>query len=136
MSVKAALSKAKTRKAPSETREPSSRQTTNNPAAGRPGLPLRRGIQASPSFVVTKSRVLSDEPVLPTFSRRRRGAAVDRTAEAQRPYPPTDCGVGPAILAAALLFAGGLVLSQALFSRDDEQIRLHQQEVAPVLRHD
>jgi len=61
---------------------------------------------------------------------------VDRTAEAQRPYPPTDRGVGPAILAAALLFAVGLVLSQALFSRDDEKIRLHQQEVAPVLRHD
>ena len=101
-----------------------------------PGLPLRRAIQAAPSFVVTKSRVLSDEPVLPAFSRRRSGAPVDRTAEAQRPCPPTDRGVGPAILAATLLFAGGLVLAQALFSRDAEQIRLHQQEVAPVLRHD
>ena len=59
---------------------------------------------------------------------------MDRTAEAQRPCPPTDRGIGPAILAAALLFAGGLVLAQALFSRDAEQIRLHQQQVEPVLR--
>jgi len=116
-----------------------SKQTGLPQRAGQPvtpGLPSRHDIQAAPSFVVTKSRVLSDEPVLPAFSRRRRGAAVDRTATTQRPCPPTDRGIGPAILAAALLFAGGLVLSQALFSRDAEQIRLHQQEVAPVLRHD
>jgi hypothetical protein len=56
--------------------------------------------------------------------------------QAEKPAPPTDREIGPAILATTLLVIGGLVLCRALLEQDTQQIQLHQREVSPVLRHD